>query len=282
MTKNENESGTADRRTVFFASDHTGITVESLGRGLLAQFEGIPFEEVTLPFVDSETKARQVVERINQAAAHDDARPLVFATLVDPVLRARIATADAFFIDLFESFVPILEQELGTAALRTIGRTHSVSNMASYQRRMEAVNYALAHDDGVTVKNYEYADIILVGVSRVGKTPTCLYLALQHGVRAANFPLTPDDFAAAQLPPPLLPYLTKLYGLTIQPERLSRIRQERRPDSDYASLAACRRETRQAASLFHNHRIPYLDTTTLSVEEISTTLLQEAKLSRCA
>ena len=261
------------QRTVYFVSDRTGITVELLGKTLLTQFPNVEFRKRTLPFVDTVDKAQAVLAEINDAARQDGQRPIVFSTLINEDVRATVAAADVLFLDLFADFINRLEGELGLVSSHTLGLSHGMGDELVYQKRMDAVNYTLLHDDGLHTTNYDRAEVILVGVSRTGKTPTCLYLAMQHGIYAANYPLTPDDFSANSLPKPLLSQRAKLYGLTISPERLTRIRNERKPESRYASLENCQKEIRAAESLLRQANVPVLDTTTMSVEEIATSIL---------
>lgn len=266
------------RRTAFFISDGTGITAETLGHSLLTQFNGMHFDQVTLPFINSAEKARGCVARINQTAIADAARPLIFSTLVNPEISVIIAQANALFLDVFKIFVAPLETELGVQSSHTVGRSHGVNNV--YKQRIDAVNFALGHDDGMSTRDLNNADVILIGVSRCGKTPTCLYLGMQFGIRAANYPLVPEDFPSMRLPTMLLPMKKKLFGLSINPERLQQIRNERRPDSRYASLANCQFEVREAEALMRQEDIPYLEVTTKSIEEIATTIVQQANLVR--
>lgn len=268
------------KRSAFFISDRTAITAEMLGHSLLTQFEGIAFHEVTLPFVDSVEKAQVALEQINRQAAQDGARPLVFSTLVHSNVAAVVGSANALFLDCFDVFIRPMEKELGVAASHAIGRSHSASDFVNYHHRIDAVNYSLAHDDGVSTRDLAEADVILVGVSRCGKTPTCLYLAMQFGIRAANYPLIPEDFSSMQLPSQVKSLRKRLYGLTIRPERLQQIRNERRPGSRYATLANCEFEVREAEALMRQEGIPFLDATSKSVEELATTILQEANLVR--
>ena len=267
-------------RMIFFISDGTGITAEMLGHSLLSQFENIKFNQETIPFVDSAEKAQAALERIAQAARAGHGRPIVFTSLVNTTVRASLRRADALVLDFFETFIDPLEGELEQKSTHTIGRSHSATDKKEYQHRIEAVNFALAHDDGQSNRELAKADVILVGVSRSGKTPTSLYLALQFGVRAANYPLIPEDFDRNTLPGALLPFRSKLFGLTIAAERLAEIRKERRPNSKYAELANCRREIEQAESLMRREGIRWLNSTTKSIEEISTTILQESGLQR--
>jgi [pyruvate, water dikinase]-phosphate phosphotransferase / [pyruvate, water dikinase] kinase len=265
-----------NRRTVFFVSDRTGLTAESLGRSLISQFDGIEFKQVMLPYIDSADKARAASVRVDAAAQGDGKRPLVFSTIIQPEFRNIMSECDGLFLDLFDVFIAPLQAELGVEPSHEAGLSHGVG--AGYSGRMNAVNYALNHDDGGITRDLPSADVVLIGVSRCGKTPTSLYLALQFGIHAANYPLVEEDFAAKDLPSPLKPLLNKLYGLTIAPERLHQIRAERSPDSRYASLENCRSEVRQAENLMSIFNIPRLDITSMSVEEIATTIVHQAGL----
>ena len=270
-----------DRRTVFFVSDGTGITAEMLGNSLLTQFDEIAFQRVTIPFVDSAERIAEAIRQVNDTAEREGRRPIVISSVVDEVMSEMIRReANALTLDLFQVFIQPLEAELGAKSSHTAGRSHGIANSHVYFARMEAINFTQAHDDGATTRELGKAQVILVGVSRCGKTPTSLYLALQFGIRAANFPLTPDDFSDRRLPASVMPFRDKLFGLTIQPERLREIREERRPGSKYAALDNCRYEVREAEALMVRENIPMLDTTTKSIEEIATTILHRAKLER--
>jgi regulator of PEP synthase PpsR (kinase-PPPase family) len=268
------------RKRVFFVSDRTGITVEALGSSLLTQFNDLDTLRVTLPFIDTIPKAIQVVAQVNEAHRESGQRPLVFSSIVDDAVRAEINKCDALVLDVFERFIVPLENELGMSSMHAVGKSHSVSNVKDYNHRIEAINYTLAHDDGVTHRGLEEADIVLIGVSRSGKTPTCLYMAMQFGIKAANYPLIPEDLEAKRLPSPLGPLKGKVWGLSIAPERLHYIRSERRPDSNYASVENCRYEVSAAERLMKQAGIPYLDSTSKSIEEIATHMLHEAHLVR--
>jgi len=273
--------GTVDRRrTVFFVSDRTGITAEMLGNSLLSQFETFDFHRRTIPFVDTPEKIEDVVRTINATGAADAKRPLVFSSIVDEAMSAQLGHANALFLDLFQVFIAPLEAELAAKSSHAAGRSHGIANVHEYFARMEAINFAQAHDDAASTRDLDKAQVILVGVSRCGKTPTTLYLALQFGVLAANFPLTPDDFVDQQLPASVRPFKDRLFGLTIEPERLQQIRQARRPDSKYASLENCRYEVREAETLMRREQITAIDTTARSIEEIATTILHRAGLQR--
>jgi len=270
-----------NRRTVFFLSDRTGITAEMLGNSLLTQFEDFAFHRVTIPFVDSPEKVGDAIREVNATAEREEQRPIVISSVVDEGMSETIRReANALTLDLFQVFIQPLETELAAKSSHAAGRSHGIANSHEYFARMEAINFTQAHDDGVATRELPKAQVILVGVSRCGKTPTSLYLALQFGVRAANFPLTPDDFADQRLPASVMPLRDKLFGLTIQPERLREIREERRPGSKYASLSNCRYEVAEAESLMQRHNIPVLDTSSKSIEEIATTILHKARLER--
>jgi [pyruvate, water dikinase]-phosphate phosphotransferase / [pyruvate, water dikinase] kinase len=267
------------RQRVFFISDRTGITVEGLGSSLLSQFADMDYVRVTLPFIDSVDKARDAVAQVNESR-RDGPVPLVFSSIVNDAVRAEIKTADALVLDVFERFIDPLEGALGKKSMHAVGKTHSAGNVKDYNQRMEAINYTLSHDDGVTHRGLEEADIVLVGVSRSGKTPTCLYMAMQFGIKAANYPLIPEDLEANRIPSSLTPLKRKVWGLSISPERLHQIRSERRPDSRYAALDNCRYEVTAAEKLMRQAGIPYIDSTTKSIEEIATHMLHEAHLVR--
>ena len=267
-------------RTVFFVSDGTGITAEALGHSLLTQFEGGKFRQVRIPFINSVEKAQDAVRRIAEVGAQDGIRPILFTTLVNPELAEIVHQADAFCLPFFTTFLAPLENELGIKSTHTIGRSHGAADSSDYKDRIEAINYTLAHDDGITDRDLQEADVILVAVSRCGKTPTSLYLAMQFGVKAANFPLIPEDFDRMKLPSSIERYRDKLFGLTIQPERLHQIRSERRPNSKYASLENCRYEIREAEKMMQQHGIQWLDSSTKSIEEISTTIMQVINLDK--
>lgn len=268
------------KRTVFFISDRTGITAETLGHSLLTQFDGVKFRQETLPFVDTAEKAQAAVAKINLTAMEEGTRPIVFSTLINDEVRDIVMKSHGLFLDFFEAFIGPLERELGIKSSHTAGRAHGVGDYRAYTTRIDAMNFALANDDGITTRNYDKADVILVGVSRSGKTPTCLYMALQYGIYAANYPLTEDDLASGCFPEALLPFKKKLYGLTIQPDRLMQIRNERRPDSRYASERQVRFELDRAMQLFVRNGIPYVDTTNSSIEEIATTIMHKAGIKR--
>jgi regulator of PEP synthase PpsR (kinase-PPPase family) len=267
-------------RTVYIVSDSTGITAETFSHSVLAQFENVNFRQIRLPFVDTLQKAEEAALRIDRNAAETGMQPIVFSTLVHPEIMARVRQANGIFLDLFGTFVSHIEQELGLKSSHSIGRSHMAANSEKYRNRIDAINFSLSHDDGQFVTNLSQADVILVGVSRCGKTPTSLYLAMQYAIKAANFPLVPDDFERGVLPATLSPHRSKLFGLSIQPDRLAEVRHERRPNSKYASIEQCRYEVAEAERMMRREGIEWLSTTTKSIEEISTTVLQEVGLER--
>lgn len=268
------------KRSAFFISDSTGITAETLGQSLLAQFDNIEFDRTVLPFVDTEEKARQAVGRINDASERDGAPAIIFDTIVNQQVRAIIGESNGVLMDIFSTFLAPLEKALDSKSNLTIGRGQNRSSEMLYQQRINAVNYALENDDGARINHYDQAQLILIGVSRCGKTPTCLYMAMQYGIRAANYPLTEEDMERRQLPSVLKPYKHKLFGLTIDPDRLTAIRHERKPNSRYASFAQCEFEVREVESLFRRENIPHINSTHFSVEEISAKILVEKGVER--
>ncbi|MDB5893744.1 MAG: phosphoenolpyruvate synthase regulatory protein [Rhodoferax sp.] len=271
---------TPPSRTVFFISDGTGITAETFGNAILAQFE-MKSRHVRLPFIDTADKAHQAVRQINHTAEREGQKPIVFTTLVDmEILKVITEGCKGMLLDMFGTFVHPLEKELRIKSNHRVGRFSDVSKSKAYNDRIEAINFSLEHDDGQSHRDLEQSDVILVGVSRSGKTPTSLYLAMQYGLKASNYPLIPEDFERRQLPPALVPHQKKIFGLSIHPDRLSEIRNERRPNSKYASIENCRHEVSEAEAMMRRGGIRWLSTTTKSIEEIATTILQEIKPER--
>jgi hypothetical protein len=266
-------------RIVFFVSDRTGITAETLGHTLLTQFPNISFRREMRRFVDTPAKAQAVAQEIDRAAHETGVRPLVFSTLIDAAIREAVAGANGVLFDFVDAFIGPIEKELAQSSSHAVGRTHGMTDVPRYNLRIDAVNHALALDDGLNTKDYGRADVIVLGVSRCGKTPTCLYLALSFGIYAANYPLTPEDLDDLRLPAALKPHRDRLFGLTIAPARLQQIRRERRPEAAYSSLKQCEYEVRQAEVLYRQEGIPHLDTTAMSVEEIATNILESRKLT---
>jgi len=269
------------RRTVFFVSDGTAITAETFGHSLLTQFQRVDFREIRLPFVDSAAKAEDAVSLINKAAEAGEDKPLVFSTIVNHKVGKVLTDANAHIFDMFATFMEPLERVLGIESSPRVGRAHGMGDSDSYEDRMEATNYALTHDDGIS-KRLDKAEVILIGVSRSGKTPTCLYLALHYGIKAANYPLTEEDLEQPRLPAFLREHKSKLFGLTIDPERLCKIRETRRPGSRYASVKQCRYEVEAAESLLRAEGVATLSSTGSSVEELASRIILHLGLGKDA
>jgi len=270
-------------RTVCFVSDRTGVTAETMGNSLLTQFDGLLFRTITMPFVGNTEQARGVVGRINAIAQEERARPIIFCTLVDDEVRSIVKQANGLFLDFFAAFLGPLEIELNMGSAHASGRAaHGVSDDPAYAARIEAVNYTLSNDDGAGARDYRSAEAILIGVSRTGKTPTSLYMAMQYGIFTANYPLAEEELESDALPVPLLSYRSKLYGLTISPDRLQQIRNERRPGSHYASAQQAQYEARTSRNLFERLGIPYIDVTDCSIEEIASRIIDNMGLARHA
>ena len=275
------------KRKVYFLSDSTGRTAESLGKSLLVQFPQIQFDSVTRRFVDSIEKARKVADEIEKVSRQESFRPIVIDTIVNSEVSEIIRASNCYYIDIFSTFLAPLEQELGVTSAHNVGhpaifKEDSRAVDQAYMQRINAVHFALANDDGMHLHKYKDADIILVGVSRTGKTPSSIYLGMQYGIKAANYPLIPDDLESNKLPSAIADFQKKLFGLTIRPARLSEIRNERKPNSDYATLRTCVDEVRQAETLYRQYRIPYIDTTALSIEEIAARMIERANIDKKA
>jgi regulator of PEP synthase PpsR (kinase-PPPase family) len=268
------------RRTVFFISDQTGVTAETLGHSLLTQFEGHEFDLVTLPFLDTLDKVDEALGLIDERAIEQNVTPIIFSTLVQDHLRDRFMPRQGVLIDFFTTFLPTLESRLHAKSSHKAGRAHGLVDSQRYDQRMDATNFALNNDDGGRVGEYDRADIILTGVSRSGKTPTCLYLALTYGVYAANYPLSEDELEAGKLPAVLQQNKDKLYGLTIEAGRLQQIRRERRATGKYSTIQQINFEIRAAEALFKRSGIPYIDTTKSSIEELASTILAATGVER--
>lgn len=269
-----------DKRTAFFISDGTGLTVEAIGHSLLAQFRDQQVEQVTLPYIDSSEKVQQVLTRIERAAGESGLQPIIITSIVSDQIRQQLHRSSALMLDVFESYLAPLAKLFGSGPSQAVGVSHGIANARRYSERIDAVHFAMDNDDGRRVREFERADVILVGVSRSGKTPTCLYLALQFGLRAANYPITEEDMDSTALPKILRPYRDKLFGLTIDPGRLMQIRQERRANSRYASMEQCEFEVRQVEQMLRRAQVPFLNATQLSVEELATRLMSQAGIER--
>ena len=268
------------KRSVFFVSDSTGITAETLGHALLSQFDNLDYRQVTVPFVRGVDRATEAVAEINATADSDGVRPIVFSTLTDSAVHTIVNDSQAMVLDLFSVFLAPLELELNRGSSHATGRFHGLVDRASYEVRIDAVEYALSHDDGASTKGYDQADLILTGVSRSGKTPASVYMSMQFGLRVANYPLTADDVGGAALPKLLREHKSRLFGLTIDPEQLRHVRSQRRPNSQYASLSQCRKEVSEVEGMFQHESIPFINTGAVSIEEIATSILHETGIER--
>jgi regulator of PEP synthase PpsR (kinase-PPPase family) len=264
---------------VFFLSDSTGISAETMGNALLIQFPGVRFERTLIPFIQTVEDARRAVRQLD-AAMDGPVTPLVFCTAADDDVRAELRRSRAPFVDFFDMHMEHVERILGRRGARAAAQLHGVGDIVRYNRRMAAVEFTIEHDDGQSIRALDKADVILVAPSRCGKTPTSMYLALQHGLFVANYPLVDEDLESDDLPRTVRPFLSRCFGLTTNVDRLRRVRHERRPGSRYASVEQCRWELRRAADLFAARRIPVIDSSARSVEEISTLILQTLKADR--
>ncbi|MGC9239819.1 MAG: pyruvate, phosphate dikinase/phosphoenolpyruvate synthase regulator [Acidithiobacillus sp.] len=263
-----------DQRQVFFVSDRTGLTASSYGKSLLAQFRDIAFSTRTIPFVDGLERAEAAAREIDACQRRTGQRAIVFSTLVDAAAQRRIVGTGAFVLNLFEAFITPLEKELARPSVHTLGRAFRPQGEVFHQRWLDAMEFALAHDDGIHPEHYSEADLILVGVSRSGKTPTALFLAMNFSLKVGNYPLTDGDLEHDALPAPLAPWRNKLVALTIEPETLHTIREKRRASPQYAALSVCRREVRAAERIFRKAHLPVFDSTGTSVEELASGILK--------
>ena len=258
---------------VFFLSDSTGITAETMGNALLIQFPSLRFERRLIPFISTVEEARRVVAILDSAAA-GPVTPVAFSTTAMEEVRQELLRTTCPLIDFFDLHMERVESILGVKGIRVAARLHGMGDVQRYNARMAAVEYAIEHDDGQSMRALDKADVILVAPSRCGKTPTTMYLALQHGIFVANYPLVEEDFEIAELPRPVRELRDRCFGMTTTPARLSQIRNARRPNSRYASLEQCSYELRQAEAMYRNHRLPVINSSAKSVEEMSTVILQ--------
>ncbi|ENI4127611.1 kinase/pyrophosphorylase [Vibrio fluvialis] len=267
-------------RDVFYVSDGTAITCETLGHVVLGQFSFVPNEK-TFPFVETDDKLSELIKQIEHSFQRNGVRPLVFFSIVIPEFRSRLLNAPAHCYDVLESIVQRVKDDIQMEPTPKLQRSRSVGKDSNtYFDRIAAIEYTLAHDDGISTKGLDQADVILLGVSRSGKTPTSLYMAMQFGLRVVNYPFIVDDIRALKLLPEFEIHRHKLFGLTIDPERLTEIRENRLSGSDYASTEQCQTELATVEALFRREAIPYINTSSLSVEEISTRILEKAGLKR--
>ncbi len=266
--------------TVFFISDGTGITAEIMGNSLLSQFDSLTFDKVIIPFVNNEEKAYSALEQIHASYLKTKTKPIIFATLVQDEIRTILQKSEGLFLDFFNTFIQPMELFLQTKSSHAQGLSHPVEGSLDHTKKIECVNFALQHDDGTNTDNYSNADIVLIGLSRSGKTPTCIYLALQFGIKAANYPLLIEDLLSGELPKELSPYKAKLFGLTIDGNRLAQIRQTRYPSSNYANTKQCSSEVNAIKRLLVKENIKHLDTSHSSIEELAAKIILEANIPR--
>jgi regulator of PEP synthase PpsR (kinase-PPPase family) len=274
---NRHATGTSEVVPVFFLSDSTGISAETMGNALLIQFPNLRFERTLFPFISSVDEARAVVARLDEALDTSPRTPLVFTTAASDEVRLELRRTRCPLIDFFDLHMQQVEAILETPGERLAARLHGVGDIKRYNSRMQAIEYTIEHDDGQSVRSLNKADVILVAPSRCGKTPTAMYLALQHGLFVANYPIVEEDLEVTELPRPVRHLRERCFGLMTSPQRLSAVRQERRPGSQYASLEQCTFELRRTEAMFKRHRLPVVDSSTKSVEEISTMILQRLK-----
>lgn len=270
----------SQRRDVFYVSDGTAITCETLGHVVLGQFAVQPNEK-TFPFVESDEKLSELLKQIQRSYQLHGVKPLVFFSMVIPEMRTRLLQAPAHFYDVLESIVQRVSLDIEMEPAPKLQRSRSVGKDSdTYFDRIAAIEYTLAHDDGVSLKDLDRADIILLGVSRSGKTPTSLYMAMQFGLRVVNYPFIAEDMHAMRLLPEFEFHRHKLFGLTINAERLTEIRENRLAGSEYASNQQCQQELATVEALFRREAISCINTSSLSVEEISTRILERTGLKR--
>lgn len=259
-------------RSVFFVSDSTAMTAKGLGRSLLSQF-ATPFKEHLRPYINTEERIAILINDIEKSFIEDQEIPIVFASIMDDHLMYRLSSHFSHVIDIFRPFMHSLEVLMQAKSSKEVGQAHKVSNELAYQKRITAIDFTLATDDGLKTCDYDHADIILLGVSRSGKTPTALYLALNFGLKVANYPFTADDLPQFSLIKDHIVNRHKLIGLSISEERLFSIRKERRAEGGYSNKANIYQELTALHNLFQQEKIPFIDTTTRSVEEIAASIV---------
>ncbi len=265
-------------RPAFIISDRTGVTAGTMSHSLLSQFPNIEFERHTIPFVDADDKVKSCIRQINHSYKTHQVRPLIFTSFMDNNYTHKLENTEGIVIDLIKPFIHDLERHLMSDSSHKIGQAHGMTAETDYMHRIDAINFSMRYDDGVRIGDYDQADLILVGVSRAGKTPTSLYMALHYGLNTANYPLADDDFDKGVLPDALIKSRKKLFGLTIDPLQLHKIRQKRRANSKYSALDQCRREVVQAQQFYKRYRIPHADSTAMSIEELASLIVHRMNL----
>ena len=253
-------------------SDSTGETVNTIARACIVQFEGVEVEEHIWPMVRTKKQLEDICAEI-------EAEPgLVMFTLLDGALRNQLQSfcrgVRIPCISVLDPFIAAFGSYLGVESRGLPGRQHAMDS--EYFDRIDAMNFVMHHDDGQAVGNLKEAQVILVGVSRTSKTPTCVYLA-NRGIKAANVPIVPN----APLPEALTNAKHALVvGLTEDPVRLVQVRRNRlrmsqdEPDTEYTSLESVKAEVAAARRLFNKHGWPVIDVTRRSIEETAAAVLQ--------
>ncbi|VAW33202.1 Phosphoenolpyruvate synthase regulatory protein [hydrothermal vent metagenome] len=264
-------------KDIYYISDSTGILAINLGQALICQFPEVNFHEEKFPFINTRAAARSTLNYILKQSG--GRQPLIFSTLVDPKIRKIFDHPQVELFDICGGFLNRLEDCLETKAMMMPGFARQVDNV-SMARRAEAINYCLSHDDGTKLDEYDEAEVILLGVSRAGKTPVSVYLSTQMGLKSANYPLTSSDLDSYSLPDAIRRNRKQAVGLTTSPELLQSMRQKRYPDSKYASRAVCRQELQQAQQIFMKYNLPTINTADKSIEELAAQISQEIGLYR--
>jgi len=262
-------------KEIYYVSDSTGILATNLGQALICQFPEVNFHEEKFPFIKTEEEAQKT---INYIVKQSSGRfPIIFSTLMDPKIRDIFDHPQVEFFDVCGTFLERLEGALEAKALRVPGFSRQI-DFIDMANRVEAINYTLNHDDGTKLSEYDEADVILVGVSRSGKTPVSVYLSTHMGLKSANYPLTERDLDSYSIPKSLRENKKKVVGLTTKPELLESIRQKRYPNSKYAKRSTCIHELQQAQQIFLRNQLPVIDTSGKSIEELATQISQEIGL----
>lgn len=266
-------------RDVYYLSGSTGILAKDMGKALLCQFPEIHFKEELIPFIHTEVEAQKAIEKIRAQSTGET--PLVLSTLLSKELNAVFNSPDIEFLNIFDQFLVQFENFLQKKALWASGASR-YPNDRTMIRRVEAIHYCIDHDDGNSTKDYDKAEIILIGVSRSCKTPVSVFLATQMGIKTANYPLIRDGTDSFKLPPYLVRNKKKIVALSTSPQLLHQYREHRYADSKYAKLSTCRDELNKANMLYMDHRIPIVMSDGKSIEETATQVTQQLNLKNNA
>lgn len=261
-------------KDVYFVSGNTGILAKDMGKALLCQFPEVSFNEELIPFIRTESQARKALERILQQSA--GRYPIIFSTLFSKSLNNIFDTPEVEFLNICDHFLERLEEILEVKPIREAGTARALDDNAM-TRRVNAIHYSIAHDDGTATKDYDEADLIIVGVSRSGKTPVSVYLATQMGLKTANFPLVDDNLGTCRLPPEIIRNKNRVVGLSTTPDMLHSFREKRYQGSTYAKIATCATELKQSDQIFLKYQIPVVFSDGRSIEETATQVAQELR-----